>query len=64
MDKSPIKMGSPATLDCESSPSQGSPGEDDLVYEEAMLKRKLAILEEFMDIGEIHPFEMSSLANK
>jgi hypothetical protein len=64
MDKSPNKMSSPATLGGESSPWQGSAGEDDLVHEESMLKRKLAILEEFMDIGEIHLLEMSSLADK
>jgi hypothetical protein len=61
MDKSPNKMSSPATLGGESSPWQDSAGEDDLVHEESMLKRKLAILEEFMDIGEIHPSEISSL---
>lgn len=56
MDKSTNKMSSPATLGDESSPWQSSgtsAGEDDLVHEEAMLKRKLAILEEFMDSGEI-----------
>ncbi len=46
------KMSSPATLGNGSSPWQSSAGEDDLVHEEALLKRKLAILEEFMDTGE------------
>jgi hypothetical protein len=52
MDKSTNKMSSPATLGDESSPWQSSAGEDDLAHEEVMLKRKLAILEEFMDNGE------------
>ena len=64
MDKYTIKMSSPATLGDESSPWQSSAGEEDPVHEESMLKRKLAILEEFMDIGEIHLLEMSSLADK
>jgi hypothetical protein len=58
MDKYTVKMSSPATLGDESSPWQSSAGEDDLVHEEAMLKRKLAILEEFMDNGEFRPFEI------
>jgi hypothetical protein len=45
------KMSSPATLGDESSPWQSSVSEEDLVHEESMLKRKLAILEEFMDNG-------------
>jgi hypothetical protein len=59
MDKSTSstnKMSSPATLGDESSPWQSSgtsAGEDDLVHEESMLKRKLAVLEEFTDSGEI-----------
>jgi hypothetical protein len=55
MDKStdPNKMSSPATLGDGSSPWQSSTGDDELVHEESMLKRKLAILEEFMDNGEI-----------
>jgi hypothetical protein len=52
MDKSTNKMSSPATLGDESSPWQSFAGEDDLAHEESMLKRKLAILEEFMDNGE------------
>ena len=58
MDKSSNKMSSPATLGDECSPWQGSAGEEDLVHEESMLKRKLAILEEFMEIGEIPPVGM------
>jgi hypothetical protein len=64
MDKSPKKMSSPGTLGGECSPWHDSAGEDDLVLEESMLKRKLAVLEEFMEIGEIHPSEMSSLAGR
>jgi hypothetical protein len=63
MDKSTNKMSSPATLGDESSPWQSSgtsAGEDDLVHEESMLKRKLAVLEEFMDSGEFHPFQIDS----
>jgi len=53
MDKSAsAKMSSPATLGDESSPWQSTTSEEDLVHEEAMLKRKMAILEEFMDNGE------------
>jgi hypothetical protein len=47
------KMSSPATLGDESSPWQSSASEEDLVHEESMLKRKLAILEEFMDNGRL-----------
>jgi hypothetical protein len=47
------KMSSPATLGDESSPWQSLANEEDLVHEESMLKRKLAILEEFMDNGKI-----------
>jgi hypothetical protein len=64
MDKSTNKMSSPATLGDESSPWQSSgtsAGEDDLVHEESMLKRKLAVLEEFMDNGESHSFEIGSV---
>jgi hypothetical protein len=64
MDKSTNKMSSPATLGDESSPWQSSgtsAGEDDLVHEVAMLKRKLAVLEEFMDNGESHSFEIGSV---
>jgi len=54
MDKYTIKMSSPATLGDESSPWQSSAGEDDPLHEESMLKRKLAILEEFMENGKSH----------
>jgi hypothetical protein len=64
MDKPTNKMSSPATLGDESSPWQSSgtsAGEDDLVHEESMLKRKLAVIEEFMENGESHSFEMVSV---
>jgi hypothetical protein len=51
-DAATAKMSSPATLEDESSPWQSSANEEDLVHEESMLKRKLAILEEFTDHGE------------
>jgi len=58
MDKYTIKMSSPATLGDESSPWQSSAGEEDPVHEESMLKRKLAILEEFMDNGKSRLIEI------